>query len=199
MSFAKVLWGLRALRYSLVSKIKMPSYIGNPMFISKISALRLGKRVRIYPGIRLETGSKNAKLIVGDNTSIGQNFHAVAYNKSLWIGSNVTISGNVFMTNCDHSYKHLDVHILEQPIIERETVIGDNCFIGYGAVIQAGTVLGKQCIVGANAVVRGVFPDNSVIAGIPAKIIKQYDKKEKKWKRVNGEEKSCGFSLYGNI
>ena len=69
-------------------------------------------------------------------------------------------------------------------MIVKDTIIGENCFIGYGVAIQAGTKLGKQCIVGANAVVRGDFPDYSVIAGVPAKIIRKYNFDTKTWDRV---------------
>jgi len=53
-----------------------------------------------------------------------------------------------------------------------------------GVAIQAGTVLGKQCIVGANSVVRGVFPDYSVIAGVPARIIKRFNFDKNKWEKI---------------
>ena len=74
-------------------------------------------------------------------------------------------------------------HIMEQPMICKKTVIGENCFIGFGAAIQAGTVLGKQCVVGTNAVVRGTYPDYSVIVGVPAKVVKRYNKETGKWDR----------------
>ena len=66
-----------------------------------------------------------------------------------------------------------------------ESNIGENCFIGTGAVINAGTILGKQCIVGANAVVSGMYPDYCVIVGAPGKIVKRYDVKIKEWKKTN--------------
>lgn len=48
-------------------------------------------------------GGHSEKIIIGDNVSIGQNFHAVAVQNKLEIGNNVTISGNVFISNCDHT------------------------------------------------------------------------------------------------
>ena len=64
------------------------------------------------------------------------------------------------------------------------TAIGENCFIGYGAVIMPGTVLGRQCIVGANSVVKGVYPDYCVIAGVPARIIRRYNFQTEEWEKV---------------
>ena len=111
----------------------------------------------------------------------------MSYNDTLHIDDDVTISGNVLITNCDHDYKNIDVSILKQPLIPKKTVIGKGTFIGFGSVIQSGTLLGKHCIVGANSVVRGEFPDYSVLAGTPAKIIKIYNKKNKEWKLVKNE------------
>ncbi|WP_302273876.1 acyltransferase [Alistipes ihumii] len=117
--------------------------------------------------------------------SIGQHFHITCAERELIIGANTTILGNVFVTNIDHEYKKLGIHILRQPHLISDTRIGENCFIGYGAAIQAGTVLGRQCVVGANSVVRGVFPDYCVIVGAPARIVKRYDPVRKGWYRTD--------------
>jgi len=76
---------------------------------------------------------------------------------------------------------------MNQKFIINETFIGENCYIGIGSCIQAGTILGRQCVVGANSVVRGTFPDFSVIAGVPAKIIKRYNQKTLRWQTTNLE------------
>ena len=53
----------------------------------------------------------------------------------------------------------------------KETIIGNNCFIGMNAIILMGTKLGNNTIVGAGSVVHGFFPDNVVIAGNPARVV----------------------------
>lgn len=53
--------------------------------------------------------------------------------------------------------------------------IGNNCFIGTRAIILMGTTIGDNCIIGAGSVVKGIFPDNVVIAGNPAKIVCSLD------------------------
>lgn len=57
----------------------------------------------------------------------------------------------------------------------RGVSIGNNSFIGVRAVLLPGTQIGNNCIVGAGAVVKGVFPDNTILIGNPAKIIAQTD------------------------
>lgn len=56
-----------------------------------------------------------------------------------------------------------------------QTIIGDNVFIGVNSIILMGSQIGNNCIIGAGSVVGGVFPDNVVIAGNPAKIIRTLD------------------------
>lgn len=183
----KIFWILRGLIYKpFLGKFDLPSYIGKPIFIKNLRRIFIGKRVRIFPGSRIEVVDKNASIVFKENISIGQNFHITSAS-TLEIGKNTLILENVMITNIDHEYQEIDKHILEQPLIVQETQIGENCFIGYGAVIQAGTILGKQCIVGANAVVRGHFKDYSVIVGVPAKVVKRYDIKKRIWRKTNSD------------
>ena len=55
-------------------------------------------------------------------------------------------------------------------------MIEEGCFLGANSIILKGTTLGKNVVVGAGSVVSGTFPDNVIIAGNPARIIK--DNKE---------------------
>lgn len=182
MNLKKAVWFLKTqmlkFNYGSVGK---HSYIAPQTFVQRKKNLFLGNNVRIYPGLRAEMTKESAQIVIGDNTSIGQNFHIVSYDSVLKIGKDTTISGNVFVSNVNHDYSKLGVHILEQDMIKKDTIIGENCFIGYGAVILPGTKLGRQCIVGANAVVSGVFPDYCVLAGVPASIVKIYDEEKQQW------------------
>lgn len=181
----KIFWILRGLIYKpFFGKFGLPSYIGKPVFIGNFKRIFIGKRVRIFPGARIEVIGNNASIVFEENISIGQNLHITSASQLL-VGKNTTILESVMITNIDHDYQEIDKHILEQKHIISETKIGENCFIGYGAVIQAGTILGKQCIVGANAVVRGTFPDYSVIVGVPARIVKRYDEKSGVWRKTD--------------
>lgn len=181
----KILWFIRALFLKLLlGSIGIPSYLGKPIYISGYKKIFLGCKVRIFPGLRIEAIGKNAKIIIKDNVSIGQNLHITAMDE-LVINQGTLITGNVFITDIDHDYSEIGQPIFSQKMLSKKTEIGKNCFIGFGAGIQAGTILGEQCIVGAHSVVRGVFPPFSVISGAPAKVIKQYDPEKKKWFRTN--------------
>lgn len=181
----KLKWFLTTLLVRLhIKKIGLQSYVGRPLFIYGGRNINIGNKVRIFPHSRFETHN-NGRILIDDDVSVGQNFHLISSNELLTIGKHTTISGNVFITNMDHKYQEIGVHILRQDYVINTTSIGENCFIGYGAVIQAGTILGKQCIVGANAVVRGVFPDYCIIVGAPARIVKRYNHNTGQWEKTN--------------
>lgn len=186
---SKILWAIRGLFYKpFLGSYGLFSYIGKPIYINTFKNIYIGKRVRIFPAARMEVHGNSSKIIIQDNVSIGQNLHIISGGgQELIIGKNTTFSANVFVTNIDHRYDEIGKHILEQPLVNGDTKIGDNCFIGYGAVLQAGTILGKQCIVGSNTVVRGKFPDYCVIVGIPARIVKRFDSKNNTWRKTNSK------------
>ncbi len=182
MNITKAFWFLKTqMMRCLYGSLGSHSYMGRVAFIQRKKNFYIGSNVRIYPGLRAEMTCETASIKIGDNVSIGQNFHVVSYKGELTIGNDTTISGNVFISNVDHSYSEIGKHILDQEMIYKETIIGENCFVGYGAVIMPGTKLGKQCIVGANSIVKGEFPNYCVIAGNPARIIKKYNSESNEW------------------
>jgi acetyltransferase-like isoleucine patch superfamily enzyme len=184
----KLFWFIKTLIYKpFLGKLGSLSYLGKPIYVKNWNRIFIGNKVRIYPHSRLEAFDKNSAIIFEDHVSIGQNLHIVSKG-SIVIKNNTTISANVLITNIDHEYKELNKHIMCQPLIEKQTIIGENCFIGYGAVIQAGSKIGRQCIIGSNSVVKGTFPDYCVIAGAPAKIIRKYNTKTQQWDKYRGTE-----------
>ena len=85
------------------------------------------------------------------------------------IGANCKIIDNDFHP-IDLKYRHLGLN--EDYTKKDGIVIGRDCFIGMNSIILKGTILGDNVIVGAGSVVNGHFPDNCIIAGNPAKIVK---------------------------
>jgi acetyltransferase-like isoleucine patch superfamily enzyme len=160
----------------------------NPNFIEIGNNCYIGYHCRLEAIRKWNGKSFSPNLIIGDGTSMEQGCH-ITFADELIIGEKCTLSYNVMITDTDHSYKDIGVDIISQSINIKKTQIGSNCFIGAGAKIQAGTTLGKQCIVGSNSVIRGVFPDYSVIVGIPGKIVKRYNQKTDKWEKTrdNGD------------
>lgn len=112
-------------------------------------------------------------ITIGDGFGIsGSTIYSTA---SITIGENATIGANCKII--DNDFHPLDAEkrrlghnrefTLKAPIS-----IGDNCFIGMNSIILKGTTIGNNVVVGAGSVVHGTFPDNCIIAGNPAKIIR---------------------------
>ena len=93
------------------------------------------------------------------------------------IGENVFIGGNCKIIDNDFHPLSVSLRINQkmEDIKKRPITINDGCFIGANSIILKGTILGRNCVVGAGSVVSGSFPDNVIIAGNPAKIIKEND------------------------
>lgn len=182
----KYVWALRALIYKPFFKhIGGMTYMGKPCFIEGCKNISIGKKTRIFPGIRMEAIG-TGKITIGDNCAIEQNVHIISNSNNLSIGDNTTISANVFISNVDHEYEDINKSVMDQALIEKETMVGESCFIGFGVSVLPGTRLGNHCIIGSNAVVKGEFPDNCVIVGAPGKVVKIYNGDNRKWGKCNG-------------
>lgn len=94
---------------------------------------------------------------------------------SIKIGRNAEIgSGCKIIDNDFHPLQYSERYPEQlDRIKKRPVVIGEGCFIGANSIILKGTTLGRNVVVGAGSVVSGTFPDNVIIAGNPAKIIKE--------------------------
>lgn len=113
------------------------------------------------------------KISIGSGCGIsGSTIYAM---KEITIGDNVLIGGNCKIIDNDFHPLPVSQRINQkvEDIKKRAITIGDGCFIGANSIILKGTTLGKNCVVGAGSVVSGTYPDNVIIAGNPAKIIKE--------------------------
>ena len=119
-------------------------------------------------------------VIIGDRCLIGRGSAIVGHYR-IDIGDDVFTGMNVYITDQNQGYEDPDTPIGIQDPQDDPVVIGDGSWIGSGAVVLPGARIGKHCVVAANSVVRGTFPSHSVIAGVPAKVVRAYD--GIKWER----------------
>ena len=94
--------------------------------------------------------------------------------QKITIGDDTNIGGNVKILDNDFHPIEAQARLVDDKskIGTAPVEIGRNCFIGCNALILKGSKLGDNCVVGAGSVVTGIFGDNCVIAGNPARLIR---------------------------
>jgi carbonic anhydrase/acetyltransferase-like protein (isoleucine patch superfamily) len=112
-------------------------------------------------------------LQIGNRCVIGRGSHIVAHH-SLVIGDDVFTGPYVYITDQNHGYADPDVPIGRQLPVNAAVQIGSGSWLGAGAVILPGACIGRNVVIAAGSVVRGTVPDHCVVAGVPAKIVRQY-------------------------
>ncbi len=117
--------------------------------------------------------NRNSYLSIGEKTYIGESNNIRACGGKIIIGNDCLISQNISIIATNHLYKK-DILIKDNHWCEEKNFveIGDDVWIGCGAIILPGVKVGQGSIVAAGAVVSKDIPPYAVVAGIPAKIIK---------------------------
>lgn len=166
------------------------SIIKHPYRIWNKKNIEIGKDVFIVENsfFAVSTNFKGQKfnpiVKVGNNVAIGGNFILGCINEVI-IEDNVIFADRVFVTDHVHDYENVKIPIISQKLKSKgKILIKSGSYIGINAVIMPGVTIGKNSIVGASSVVIKSVPDFTVVAGAPAKIIKRYNFKLKKWTRI---------------
>ena len=118
------------------------------------------------------TRTEEAKIEIGNN--VGISAATIYARKGIFIGDNTLIGANVKIIDNDFHPIEVEARNLDvkEKIGTREVFIWRDCFIGCNSLVLKGSKIGDGCVVGAGSVVAGVFQDNCVIAGNPARVIK---------------------------
>lgn len=110
-------------------------------------------------------------LKMGNNSAIGDFAHFGA-SGGIEIGDDVIMGSYISFHSENHNFNDTTKLIREQGVTSKGIKIGNNVWIGAKATFLDGSVVGNNSVIAAGAVVNGIFPDNVVIGGIPAKILK---------------------------
>lgn len=109
-------------------------------------------------------------VIIGDHTRIGIHNTIIG---PVSIGSHVNLAQGITVTALNHNFSDKTKNIGNQGITTKQVTIKDDVWIGANAVILPGITIGRHCVVAAGAVVTKDVPDNTLVGGVPAKIIKR--------------------------
>jgi acetyltransferase-like isoleucine patch superfamily enzyme len=126
----------------------------------------------IYVGHRaMLKGDTRNELVIGDGSWIGQDCYMHSAG-GIRIGTDVGISPRAMILTSNHEETPVGTPIMFGPLEFAPVEIGDGSDVGLEAILLPGTRLGAGVLVGAGAVVKGEFPDEVVIAGVPARILR---------------------------
>jgi acetyltransferase-like isoleucine patch superfamily enzyme len=105
---------------------------------------------------------------------LGQDCTISAY-QHVSIGRECIVADRVMLIDFDHGVVEVERPIREQGIYKRDVRVGHNVWIGYGACLLRGVTVGNNCVIGTNSVVNKDVPDDAVVAGIPARVLRMRD------------------------
>lgn len=120
-------------------------------------------------------------LIIGNNSRIGLGNTIIG---PVQIGNDVNIAQNVTISGLNHNYLDVNKSITSQGVSTSQIIIEDDVWIGANSVILAGSNIGKHSIIAAGSIVTRPVPSFCIVAGNPARIIKQYNFDKKEWIRI---------------
>ena len=150
-------------RYSITNKVSFWQYI---------SFLFNHNKYIYWPVHKNSEVTHPQNIFVGINSNAGTRPGCYLQgNGGIFIGNYVNFASNIGIISGNHDLYDQTKHI------KKEVRIGDYTWIGQGAIILPGVTLGPRTIVGAGSIVTKSFPDGyCVIAGNPARLIKQLDR-----------------------
>jgi acetyltransferase-like isoleucine patch superfamily enzyme len=144
--------------------------------LGNVRNVQVGDRVSLgaHGWVYIPLDNRQAKISIGSGTAVGNDF-VITANNLIEIGRDCLLSYRV--TVMDHSHvTGPGIGPVTSGLTPGKPVsIGDKCFVGCNVVIMPGVRLGANCVVGANSVVTKSFEAGTVIAGAPARVVRNLD------------------------
>ena len=129
---------------------------------------KIGDNSRISFNVVINTPEN---ISIGSGTAVNNNANLNGRG-GIIIGNDVLIGFETIINTSSWNYANLDIPINNQGVSSKPITIGNNVWIGARVYISPGVKIGDGAIIGVNSVVTKNVPSNTIVAGIPAKIIK---------------------------
>lgn len=165
-----------SLKHKQYIKIGSGSTLGRGVSIDGLSkyGVSLGKNVNLGDFSILKCTGTFAEIgggiVIGSNVGIGA-FSYIGAAAGVEIGHDCIMGTSVGFYAENHNYGDVSVLIRQQGTSRKGIKIGADCWVGSNAVFLDGCDVGRGCVVGAGSVVTKSFPEFSIIAGVPARVI----------------------------
>jgi acetyltransferase-like isoleucine patch superfamily enzyme len=140
---------------------------GLKAFLLRFIGVKVGCNVRVCSSVRILGGGS---LEIGDNTWVGHET-LIFSSSSIKIGSCVDIGPRVYIGTGTHEIDAPGAHSAGQGL-SRDVVIGDGVWLGACSAVLPGVSIGKKAVVAAGAVVAQDVVECTIVAGIPAKLLR---------------------------
>jgi len=111
-------------------------------------------------------------IYLGNNVGIGDFAH-IGGAGGVEIGDDTIIGANFSVHPEEHVFSDIEKPIRLQGVTHQGIKIGRDCWIGAKVAVLDGAIIGNGCVVAAGSIVKGEFPDNVVLGGVPARILKE--------------------------
>jgi acetyltransferase-like isoleucine patch superfamily enzyme len=144
--------------------------------IGRGATLRIGRWAWIGDGSKIRV--HEGEVSIGAKTVMGQECTISAY-QHVQIGRECIVADRVMLIDFDHGVVEVERPIRLQGIYKRDVRVGHNVWIGYGACILRGVLVGDNSIVGTSTVVTRDVPENAVVGGSPARVIRMREAPER--------------------
>lgn len=174
---AVVLWRLAnaRLRARFLSArgahVGVKTGIGPRCAVERPWCVSIGRRAQLEADTYLKVVADDAVLSIGDHTFVGRGVEFDVI-REVRIGSHTLIAPNCFITDHTHAVA-ADARIDQQPCVARPVIIGSDVWLGTGTVVLSGVCIGDGAVVGANSVVTRDVAAMTIVAGAPARFLRQ--------------------------
>ena len=185
--------------WKLLFRLRIPNrlFLGRNVSFFGLSNIRFGQWVQLHDNVYI-SGLGKGKIELGNNVTIGAYSRIITSSSFNNIGEHIKIGDNVGIgefaflgggggleigddcivgqyLSChpeNHNFYDNTQLIRHQGVTRQGIKIGKNCWIGAKVTVLDGVTIGDNCVLAAGAVVTKDMPANSVIGGVPAKVIK---------------------------